>query len=163
MLDLLWPADDRSPMGSNTPRSVPAMSAINGTVVPITVTVRICLANSYSPVGTDASSSIDAIGTSGCAARSRERVRSKCNHDGEHRCAISGKAQRRVFHFGYLLDDRSAGLLRRCSRIKTPAMMAGVSPYSITRCGEMHHLRWETRGMRYQNAKNLLQVATNID
>ena len=92
MSGLIWPADDRSSMGSNTPRSVRAMGAINRTAVPITVTVRICLANSYSPVGTDASSSIDAIGTSGCAARLREHERSKCDHDGEHRCAISGKA-----------------------------------------------------------------------
>jgi hypothetical protein len=119
MLGLIWPADDRSPMGSNTPRSVRAMGAINRTVVPITVTVRICLANSHSPVGADASSSIDAIGTSGCTARLREHEQSKCNHDGEHRCAISGKAQPIVFHFGYLWIAGVPDLLRGYSRIKT--------------------------------------------
>jgi hypothetical protein len=120
-------ADDRSPMGSDSPRSVGAVGATDRTVVPIAVMVRVCLANSHSPIGADASGSIDAVGTSGCVARLGEHERSKCNHDGEHRCAISGKAQRSDFHFGYLLDYRSAGLLRRCSRSKTPAMMAGVS------------------------------------
>jgi hypothetical protein len=114
-------------MRSDAPRSVGAVGATNRTVVPITVMVRVCLANSHRPVGSDASGSIDAIGTSGCMARLREHERSKCNHDGEHRCAIFGEAQRSVFHLGYLLDDRSAALRRRCSRIKTPAMMAGVS------------------------------------
>jgi hypothetical protein len=147
-------------MGSDAPRSVGAVGATNRTVVPITITVRICLANSHRSIRADASGSVHAIGTSGCAARLREHERSKCNHDGEHRCAISGKAQRRVFHFGYLLDDRSAGLLRRCSRIKTPAMMAGVSPYSITRCGEMHHLRWETSRCAL-SIPTLSNVATN--
>ena len=109
--------------GVQQTRSVRAMGAFNRTVVPITVTVRICLANSYSPVGTDASSSIDAIGTSGCAARLREHERSKCDHDGEHRYTIPGKAQPSVFRFGYLLDYRSTKLLRRCSRIKIPAIM----------------------------------------
>jgi hypothetical protein len=131
-------------VGSDAPRSVGPVGAANRTVVAITVMVRICLVNSHSPIGADASGSVDAICTSGCMARLGEHERAKSNHDSEHRCAISGEAQRSVFHFGYLLDYGSAGLLRRCSKIKTPAMMAGVSPYSISRCEEMHHLRWET-------------------
>ena len=99
MLPLIGPADDRSPMGSDAPRSVESVGATNRTVVPITVTVRICLANSHRSVRADASGSVHAIGTSGCAARLREHERSKCKHDGEHRCAISGEAQRSVFHF----------------------------------------------------------------
>ena len=158
MLDLIWPADDRSPMGSDAPRSVGPVGATNRTVVPITVMVRICLANSHSPIGADASGSVDSIGTSGCVARLGEHERAKSNHDSEDRHAISGEAQLSVFHFGYRLDYRSAGLLRRCSKIKTPAMMAGVSPYSISRCGEMHHLRWETRQMRYDFAETLLKL-----
>jgi hypothetical protein len=108
MLDLIWPPDDRSPMGSDAPRSVGTVRATNRTVVPITVTVRICLANSHSPMGANASGSVDSIGTSGCVARLREHERAKCNHNGEHRCAIFGEAQRSLFHFGYLLDYRSA-------------------------------------------------------
>jgi hypothetical protein len=131
-------------MGSDASCSVGPVGATNRTVVPITVMVRICLANSHSPIGADASGSVDSIGTSGCMARLGEHKRAKSNRDSEDRYAISGEAQRSVFHFGYLLDYGGAGLLRRCSKIKTPAMMAGVSPYSISRCGEMHHLRWET-------------------
>ena len=87
-------------MGSDAPRSVGSVGTTNRMVVPITVMVRICLANSHSP--TDASGSVDSIGTSGCMARLRKHERSKCNYDGEHHCAISGEAQRSVFHFGYL-------------------------------------------------------------
>jgi hypothetical protein len=100
MLDLIWPPDDRSPMGSDAPRSVGTVRATNRTVVPITVMVRICLANSHSPIGADASGSVDSIDTGGCVARLGEHERAKCNHDGEHRCAVSGEAQRSVFHFG---------------------------------------------------------------
>jgi len=74
-------------MRSDAPRSVGAVGAANRTVVPITVTVRICLANSHSPIGADASGSIDAIDTSGCLARLGEHEDAKCNHDGEHRRA----------------------------------------------------------------------------
>ena len=89
-------------MGSDAPRSVGSVGTTNRTVVPITVMVRICLANSHSPIGADASGSVDSIGTSGCVARLGEHERAKCNHDGEHGCAILGKAQLSVFHFGYL-------------------------------------------------------------
>ena len=103
MLPLIVPANDRSPVRSDAPRSVRSVGTTNRTVVvPITVVVRICLANSDSPIGADASGSVDSIGTSGCVARLREHERSKCNHDGEHRCAVSGEAQRGVFHFGCL-------------------------------------------------------------
>jgi hypothetical protein len=57
-------------------------------------------ADDRSPIGADASGSIDAIGTSGGVARLGEHERAECNHDGEDRCAISGEAQRSVFHFG---------------------------------------------------------------
>ena len=87
-------------MWSDAPRSVGPVGATNRTVVPITVMVRICLANSHSPIGADASGSVDSIGTSGCVARLREHERSKCNHDGEHRCAISGEARHSIFHLG---------------------------------------------------------------
>jgi hypothetical protein len=102
LLPLIGPADDRSPMWSDAPRSVGSVGTTNRTVVPITVMVRICLANSYSPIGADASRSVDSIDTSGCVARLSNHERAKCNHDGEHRCAILGKAQLSVFHFGYL-------------------------------------------------------------
>jgi hypothetical protein len=79
-------------MRSDAPRSVGSVRTTNRTVVPITVTVRICLANAHSPIGADASGSVDSIGTSGCVARLREHEGAKCNHDGEHRCAMSGEA-----------------------------------------------------------------------
>jgi hypothetical protein len=89
------------------------MSAANRTVVTITVmmvavtvVVRICLVDSHSPIGADASRSIDAIDTGGRVARLSEHERAKCNHDGEHRCAISGDAQHSVFHFKYLFGYR---------------------------------------------------------
>ena len=72
-------------MGSDAPRSVGSVGTTNRTVVPITVMVRICLANSYSPIGADASRSVDSIDTSGCVARLRKHERAKCNHDGDHR------------------------------------------------------------------------------
>jgi hypothetical protein len=87
-------------MGSDAPRSVRPMGATNRTVVPITVMVRIRLANAHSTIGADASGSIDSIGTSGGVARLGEHERAECNHDREDRCAISGEAQRSVFHFG---------------------------------------------------------------
>ena len=89
-------------MGSDAPRSVGPVGATNRTVVPITMMVRICLVNSHSPIGADASRSVDSICTSGCMARLGEHERAKSNHDGEHRYAILGKAQLSVFHFGYL-------------------------------------------------------------
>jgi len=103
LLPLIGPADDRSPMWSDAPRSVGSVGTTNRMVVPMTVMVRICLVNSHSPIGTDASGSVDSIDTGGCVARLGEHERAKCNHDGEHRCAISGDAQHRSFHFGYLL------------------------------------------------------------
>ena len=102
LLPLIGPADDRSPMWSDAPRSVGSVGTTNRMVVPMTVMVRICLVNSHSPIGTDASGSVDSIDTGGCVARLGEHERAKCNHDGEHRCAILGKAQHSVFHFGYL-------------------------------------------------------------
>ena len=95
-------------MWSDAPRSVGAVGAGNRTVVTITVMVGICLVDSHSPIGADASGSIDAIDTGGCVARLSEHERAKCNHDGEHRCAISGDAQHSVFHLGYLFAYRSA-------------------------------------------------------
>jgi hypothetical protein len=103
LLQLIWPADDRSPMRSDAPRSVRSVGTTNRTVVvPVAVVVRICLATSHSPIGTYASGSVDSIGTSGCVARLSEHERGQRNHDGEHGCAILGKAQLSVFHFGYL-------------------------------------------------------------
>jgi hypothetical protein len=52
-------------MGSDASRSVGPMSASNRTVVSITVTVRIWLAHSHSPIGANASRSVDSIGTNG--------------------------------------------------------------------------------------------------
>ena len=107
LLQLIWPADDRSPMRSDAPRSVRSVGTTNRTVVvPVAVVVRICLANSHSPIWADASGSVDSIDTSGCVARLGEHERAKCNHDGEHRCAILGKAQCKVFHRRYRLDSR---------------------------------------------------------
>ena len=79
-------------MRSDAPRSVGAVGAANRMVVTITVMVRICLVNSHSPIGTDASGSVDSIDTGGCVARLSEHERAKCKHDGEHRRAISGDA-----------------------------------------------------------------------
>ncbi len=94
-------------MGSDAPRSVGTVGTTNRTVVvPVTVVVRICLANSHSPIGADASGSVDSIDTGGCVARLGEHERAKCNHHGEHRCAILGKAQLSVFHGRYRLDSR---------------------------------------------------------
>jgi hypothetical protein len=96
---LIWPANYRSAMGSDASRSVGTVGATNRTVVPITVMARIRLANSNSPIGSDAASPIDAIDTSGCVAWLGKHERAKCNHDGEHRDAISGEALCSVFHF----------------------------------------------------------------
>jgi hypothetical protein len=123
---LIWPPNDRSPMGSDAPRSVGSVGTTNRMVVPITVMVRICLANSHSPIGADASGSVDSIGTSGCMARLRKHERSKCNYDGEHHCAISGEAQRSVFHLG-TFGLQELGIIHRCSTAKTPAITTGVS------------------------------------
>jgi hypothetical protein len=92
LLRLIGSADDRALMWSNAPRSVGAVGAGNRTVVTITVMVRVSLVDSYSPIGADASGSIDAIDTGGCVARLSEHERAKCSHDGEHRRAISGDA-----------------------------------------------------------------------
>jgi hypothetical protein len=96
---LIWPANDRSAMGSNAPRPVGTVGATNRTVVPVTVMARIWLANSHSPIGSDAASPIDAIDTSGCVAWLGKHERAKCNHDGEHRHKISVEALRGVYHF----------------------------------------------------------------
>jgi hypothetical protein len=87
-------------MRSDAPGSVGAVGATNRTVVPITVTMRIWFANSHSPIGADASGSVDSIDTSGCVARLGEHEGAKCNHNGEHRCAISGEARHSIFHLG---------------------------------------------------------------
>jgi hypothetical protein len=88
---------------SDAPRSVRSVGTTNRTVVvSITVVVRVWLANSHSPIGADASRSVDSIDTSGSVARLSEHERAKCNHDGEHRCVVSGEAQCSVFHFGCL-------------------------------------------------------------
>ena len=109
LLRLIGPVDDCATMWSNAPRSVGAMGAANRTVVTITVmmvaitvVVRICLVDSHSPIGADTSGSIDAIDTGGCVARVSEHERAKCDHDGEHRCAISDDAQHSVLHIGHL-------------------------------------------------------------
>jgi hypothetical protein len=114
-------------MGSDAPRSVGSVRTTNRTVVPITVMVRICLANAHGPIGADASGSVDSIGTSGCVARLREHERSKCNDDGEHRYAISGEAQHSVFHFNTFSVYRSWRLFHRRSTIKNPGHTTGVS------------------------------------
>ena len=58
-------------MWSDAPRSVGPVGATNRTVmVPVTVVVRICLANSHSPIGADASRSVDSIGTNGSSSQS---------------------------------------------------------------------------------------------
>ena len=72
-------------MWSNAPSSVGAVGAGNRMMVAITVMVRICLVDPDSPIGADASGSIDAIDTGGCVARLSAHERAKCNHDGEHR------------------------------------------------------------------------------
>jgi hypothetical protein len=144
LLPLIGPADDRSPMWSDAPRSVGSVGTTNRMVVPMTVMVRICLVNSHSPIGTDASGSVDSIDTGGCVARLGEHERAKCNHDGEHRCAISGDAQHRSFHFGYLLVT-GARMISSLLYNENPGHDdRGFCPYSISRCREMHHLRWET-------------------
>ena len=131
-------------MGSDAPRSVRSVGATNRTVIPITVMVRICLVDSYSPIGADASGSIDAIDTGGCVARLSEHERAKCNHDGEHRCAIFGDAQHSVFHFGYLLVTGVRMISSLLDNENPGHDDRGFCPYSISRCREMHHLRWET-------------------
>ena len=93
-------------MGSDAPRSVGAMGATSRTVITVTVTVRICLANSHSPIGADASRSVDSIGTSGCVARLGKHERAKGSHDGEERNAICGEPLCSIFHFRSLFDSR---------------------------------------------------------
>jgi hypothetical protein len=100
LLPLVWPANDRSTMGSDTPRSVRTAGATHRAVVPMTVMVRIWLANSHSPVRSHASRSVDAINTSGCMAWLGEHERAKCSHDGEHRYATSSEALCKKCHFG---------------------------------------------------------------
>jgi hypothetical protein len=90
-------------MGSNAPCPVGAMSATNRTVVPITVMVRIWLANSHSPVGADTPSPIDPIDTGGCVTWLGEHERAKRNHNDERQCTTSIEAKYSVFHFRCLL------------------------------------------------------------
>jgi hypothetical protein len=142
-------------MWSDAPRSVGSVGTTNRMVVPITVMVRICLVNSHSPIGTDASGSVDSIDTGGCVARLREHERAKCNHDGEHRCAILGKAQHSVFHFKYLLVT-GGEWSHRCSTTKTPAMTTGgFCPYSISRCRENASSPLGDKSMRAQYVNTL--------
>jgi hypothetical protein len=101
---LIWSANDRAAMGSNTACPVGAMSATDRTVVPITVMARIWLAHSHSPVGADAPSPIDPIDTSGCVAWLGEHERAKRNHNGERQCTTSIEAKYSVFHFRCLVD-----------------------------------------------------------
>ena len=153
LLQLIWPADDRSPMWSDAPGSVGSVGTTNRMVVPITVMVRICLVNSHSPIGTDASGSVDSIGTSGCVARLSEHERGQRNHDGEHRCAISGDAQHRSFHFGYLLVT-GARMISSLLYNENPGHDGrGFCPYSISRCREMHHSPLGDKSMRAQYAQ----------
>jgi hypothetical protein len=115
-------------MGSDAPRSVGPVGAIDRTVVSITVMMRIWLANSHSPIGSDTPRSIDSIGTSGGVTGLGEYERAQCNHDSERRCAISGEAQRSVFHFGYRLGSRSASLPHRLltsKEINAPIELTG--------------------------------------
>jgi hypothetical protein len=86
-------------MGSDAPGSVGTVGATNRTVVPITVMVRIWLANSHSPIGADTSSPIHSIDASGCVAWLGEHERAERNHGGDHRCATSTEALCSVFHF----------------------------------------------------------------
>ena len=85
-------------MGSGTSRSVGTVGATNRTVVAITIMMRIWLANSHSPIGSDAASPIDAIDTSGCVAWLGKHERAKSHHNGEHRNAISGETVCIIFH-----------------------------------------------------------------
>jgi hypothetical protein len=157
-------------MRSDAPRSVGAVGAANRTVititvmmVAITVMVRICLVDSHSPIGADASGSIDAIDTGCCVARLSEHERAKCNDDGEHRCAISGDAQHRSFHFGYLLVT-GARMIHRCSTMKTPAMTTGVSvPTAFRDAGKcIIPLRDKSMRAQYANApKSCNKYPTN--
>jgi hypothetical protein len=50
-------------MWSDAPRSVGSVGTTNRMVVPMTVMVRVSLVDSYSPIGADASGSIDALDT----------------------------------------------------------------------------------------------------
>jgi hypothetical protein len=144
-------------MWSNAPRSVRAVGAANRTVititvmmVPITVAVRVRLAYSHSPMGADASGSIDAVDTGGCVARLSEHERAKCNHNGEHRRAISGDAHQSVLHLG-TFGYRNAKI--SSLYMKTPAMTTGgFCPYSISRCREVHRFPFGDKSMRAQYA-----------
>ena len=131
-------------MRSDAPRSVGALGAGNRTVVTITVMVRVSLVDSYSPIGADASGSIDAIDTGGCVARLSEHERAKGSHDGEHRRAISGDAEHTVFHFGYLLVTKVRMISSLLDNENPGHDDRGFCPYTISRCREMHHLRRET-------------------
>jgi hypothetical protein len=149
-------------MWSDAPRSVGSVSTTNRTVVPITVMVRIGLANSHSPIGADASRSVDSIDTSGCVARLSEHERAKCNDDDEHRCAISGDAQHRFFHFGYRLVTGVRMISSLLYNENPGHDDRGFCPYNISRCREMHHLRWET-GPCGLSMSTPSKVATNTD
>ena len=133
-------------MRSDAPRSVGAVGAANRTVititvmmVAITVMVRICLVDSHSPIGADASGSVDSIDTSGSVARLSEHERAKCNDDGEDRRAISGDAEHRSFHFGYLLVTEARMISSLLDNENPGHDDRGFCPYSISRCREMHH------------------------
>ena len=135
LLQLIGSADDRAPMWSNAPRSVGAMGAANRSVVPITVMmvavtvmVRLCLVDSHSPIGADASGSTHAIDTGGCVARLSWR-------------AISGDAQHSVFHLRYLLLTEVRMISSLLYNENPGHDDRGSCPYSISRCREMHHLR----------------------
>lgn len=90
-------------MGPDAARSVRPVGATNRTMVPISVMMRIWLANTYGAMGSDASRPVNPIDTSRCAARLAERECAKCNHDGEHWCTIFGEALCRVTQFSALL------------------------------------------------------------
>src|ERR1700745_2286828 len=113
-------------------------------------------------MGADASRSVDSIDTSGCVARLSEHEGTKCNHDGEHRCAVSGEAQRSVFHFG-CCGLQGGGLIASLLYNENPGHNdRGFCLYSISRCKEMHHLHWETTrcGLSMPTPS---EVATNTD
>jgi hypothetical protein len=146
-------------MWSNAPRSVGAVGAGNRTVVTITVMmvaitvmVRIRLVDSHSPIGADASGSIDAIDTGGRVARLSEHESAKCNHDGEHRRAISDDAQHSFFHLGYLLLTEVRMISSLLYNENPGHDDRGFCPYSISRCREMHRSPLGDKSMRAQYA-----------
>ena len=118
-------------MGSDTSRSVGTVGATNRTVVPITVMARIWLANSQSPVGSDAASPIDAIDTSGCVAWLGKHERAKCSHDASTGMRYLAKPCVVYTISRYLLDSRSARIFRHLLIIKSPVAVGFSGEHSV--------------------------------